>query len=186
MIAGDFDGDSKDEILGSDLPNGWTTMFHFDNNDFNWGWSDYGNNHPILPYRSTLISGDFDSDGKDEVIGFDGWSTLFHFDNQDFQWGWSTSGSNSFGGWTYPIPSNDQVLVGDIDTQDNKEEILFIQTGVNGAWATSMDLKPDQSSWTWNWSANNSYSVPFINDWSIADNSGTDSKYLLIKAEAGL
>jgi len=189
LVSGDFNGDGKDEILGSDLPNGWTTMFNFENNNFQWGWSDYGKNHAIRPYRNNLRAGDFDGDGKDEILGFHTWATLFDFENNNFQWGWSTNGGNSFGGWTYPILTTDAVLIGDIDTYDNKDEIMFIQTGSSASWATSLDLKDDQSGWNWNWSANNYnsapyISVPYMNDWSIADNSGSNTRYILIKAEA--
>lgn len=179
FVVGDFDGDGKDELLGNDF-DGWTTMFNFKNNDFQWAWSDQGD-HDIRPYKDRLMSGDFDGDGKDEILGFDNWATLFNFENNDFQWAWSTNGSDSFGGWTYPISSNDKILIGNVDNYDKKDEIMFIQTGLTAAWATSMDLKSDQSNWNWNWSADNY--IPYINDWSIFDNGGANTQYVLVKAE---
>jgi hypothetical protein len=182
LVVGDFDGDGKDEILGCDLPWGWTTRFVYSNNDFLWSWSDYGRNHSIRPYRNNLISGDFDDDGKDELLGLNSWATMFSFQNHNFLWGWSTYGSNSFSGWTYPIPSNDRILIGDIDGNDTKDEILFLQTGVGASWSTSMDLKNSQNNWNWNWSTYGT--VPYLNDWPLANNGGTDTRYLLVKAEA--
>ena len=48
--------------------------------------------------------------------------------------------------------------------------------------ATSFDLKSDQSNW--NWSANQFFSTPYINDRAINDNNGSNTRYYLIKAEA--
>lgn len=180
IIAGNFDGGNRDEIFGSPAY-GWSTMFKFENGDFQWAWSTAGANHGIRPYRN-LVAGDFDNDGKDEILGLDSWATMFHFEDNDFQWGWSTYGASTFSGWGYPLDPTDKVLIGDIDTNDTKDEILFIQRGANADWATSMDLKDDGSDWNWNWSANSNYSIPYIYDWQI--NGSKEDKYLLIKAEA--
>ena len=182
LISGDFDGDGKDEILGSDLPFGWMTMFNFEKNDFRWGWSTNGTNHPILAYRNNFIKGDFDGNGRDEFLGFSSWATLFNFQNNNFNWGWSTNGSNNFSGWNYPLPPADRLLIGSIDSQDFKDEIMFIQTGTNAAWAATKDFKTDNSGWNDNWFANPENGMPFINDWSIANGGGTNTKYHLIKA----
>lgn len=179
IIAGNFDGGDRDEIFGSP-EYGWSTMFKFENNDFHWAWSTNGANHGIRPYRN-LVSGDFDNDGKDEILGLDSWATMFHFEDNDFNWGWSTYGASTFGGWGYPLNQWDKVLIGDIDANDTKEELLFIQRGGIANWATSMDFKNDESNWDWNWSANPNYSLPYIYDWPI---NGEEGEYLLIKVEA--
>lgn len=184
LVAGDFDGDGKDEVLGADLPNGWTTMFHFDAGNFQWGWTDSGQVHSIRPYRNDLRVGDFDGDGKDEVLGFHTWATMFHFDNNNWNWGWSTGSSGSFNGWSYPLASSDQAIIGDLDVNDNKEEIMFLQRGPSAAWGVSMDLMANQSGWNWNWTANNTYAVPYINDWPIASNGSLHTHYMVVKAEA--
>ena len=183
FYAGDFNGDGKDELFGCDLPNGWTTTFKWNGSNFIWDWSDYGSNHAIRQYRTKMLPGDFDGDGKVEMLGFDGWSTLFHFDNGNWQWGWSTYGANNFSGWTYPPLSTDQILSGNLDL-DNKDELFFLQTDSPAAWATTMDLKNDQSGWNWNWSANPQYSVPFIDDWPLAANGGSNTRYYLVKAKS--
>ncbi len=183
FYAGDFNGDGKDELFGCDLPNGWTATFKWDGGNFIEDWSDYGSNHAIRPYRANMLPGDFDGDGKVEMLGFDGWSTLFHFDNGNWQWGWSTYGANSIGGWTCPPLSTDRVLAGNLDS-DNKDELFFLQTHPAAAWAATMDLKKDQSGWNWNWSANPQYGVPYIDDWSLASNGGSGTKYYLVAAKA--
>lgn len=47
-----------------------------------------------------------------------------------------------------------------------------------------MDLKNDQSGWNWNWSANSQYSVPFIDDWPLDSNGGSNTRYYLVKAKS--
>lgn len=183
FYPGDFNGDGKDELLGCGLPNGWTTSFKWNGSDFIWDWSDYGSNHGMKPYRANMLPGDFDGDGKTELLGLGAWATLFHFDASDWQWGWSNYGANNFNGWSYPLASTDAVLSGNLDA-DNKDELFFLQTHFNAGWATTMDLKNDQSNWNWNWSANPSYSVPFIDDWSLAENGGSNTKYYLVKAKS--
>lgn len=177
IIVGNFDGGDRDEIFGSPAI-GWSTMFKFENDDFQWAWSTNGANHGIRPYRN-LVTGDFDNDGKDEIIGLDSWATMFNFDDNNFNWGWSSYGASTFGGWGYPLDPTDKVLIGDIDINDTKDEILFIQRSQISEWAASMDLADNQSDWNWNWSANPNYSIPYINDWQIKG----IGEYLLIKAE---
>lgn len=183
FYAGDFNGDGKDELFGCDLPNGWTTTFKWNGSNFIWDWSDYGSNQAIRQYRTNMLPGDFDGDGKVEMLGFDGWSTLFHFDNGNWQWKWSTYGANDFNGWTYPPLTTDRILAGNLDT-DNKDELFFLQTHSTAAWSTTMDLKNDQSDWNWNWSANSQYSVPFIDDWPLAASGGSNTRYYLVKAKS--
>ncbi len=180
FYSGDFDGDGVDELLGCDLPMGRTTEFKWNGSDFIWGWSDYGTNHAIRPYRHNMLTGDFNGDGSTELLGFDNWATLFHFDGNDWKWVWSTYGVSSFAGWTYPPSFFDRILAGNIDSE-NKDELFFIQNKASAQWATTMDLNDAQSDWNWNWSANPQYSTPYINDWSLSSNGGSDTKYYLIK-----
>lgn len=190
LYAGDFNGDGKDDVLGCCLLyGGWSTIFEWNGNDFVWGyWSDFGNqNHPLYPYRTNLLLGDYDGDNKTDVLGFNSWSTYFTFGPYDWNWTWSTNGSNSFSGWSYPLSVGDVVLSGNIDN-DAKDELMFLQNSQNAAWATTMDLffKKGNYSFKWNWSGNpTSPNVPFIDDWSITPPSGAnDTRYYFIKAKA--
>ncbi|MEM7539610.1 MAG: VCBS repeat-containing protein [Chloroflexota bacterium] len=130
FYPGDFDGDGAEEILavGSGLGNNvWMTMYYFENGDWQWGWSNFGDplaGNGIYPYRNHLLVGDFDGDQKDEVLGIgndNDWMTMFYFENGDWQWGWSNAGNSAAGNGIYPYRRH--LLVGDYDG-DQKDEVL--------------------------------------------------------------
>jgi hypothetical protein len=178
MYTGDFNGDGKDEILACDLPGGWTTEFKWSGNDFVWGWSDYGN-HPLTQYRNDLYPGDYNGDGATDLVGFSSSNAEMFEYNGNWNSTWNNNGANNFGGWTFPPGANDKILTGNIDT-DAKDELVFIQTGVNASWATSFDFS--SSAWNWNWSANPMVqSGPFIDDWALNPNGATDNRYFILK-----
>jgi hypothetical protein len=191
MYAVDFTGDGKDEILGCDLTtNGFTKEIRWDaaNNNFvipagtfpAGSWVDNAS-HPIRQYRDNLITGNFDGFGGTDLLGIKSWGTLFDFKNGDWNWAWTTGSSGAFGGWGYPFGSTDKTVVGNVDS-DTKDELILLQTGSGAAWATSMDYKETApQNWNWNWSSQNGGSTPFIDDWSLADNGGSDTKYYPVK-----
>ncbi|MCP4218399.1 MAG: VCBS repeat-containing protein [bacterium] len=137
LIPGDFDGDGKDEVMG--IGTTWMTMFHFENGSWQWGWSNGGDlSLGISPYKN-LIAGDFDGDGKDEVMGIGGWMTMFHYENGSWQWGWSNYGNQSLG-----ISPYKNLIPGDFDG-DGKDELM----GVDG-WTTMFHY--ENNTWNWGWS----------------------------------
>ncbi|MDC0711700.1 VCBS repeat-containing protein [Stigmatella sp. ncwal1] len=154
--VGDFDGDGTEDILG--VSSTWMTMFHYINNDWVWGWSNYGDSaagNGIYPYRDKLIVGDFDGDGKDEVLGGTPWLTMFHFDNGNWNWGWSNYGNAQDALYPYAQQSN-YLLSGNFDIAGNsgsspvnKDEIVGV--GQNG-WITLFRLNANGSGWDWVWS----------------------------------
>ena len=168
LIAGDFDGNGVDEILGDDI-NGWTTLFKFQNDDFEWTWSDNGNSqHALRPYKGNLIVGNFDGNGADEILGDDvnGWTTLFKFQNDDFEWTWSDNGNSQHA--LRPYKGN--LIVGNFD-EDKADEILGLAT-----WATKFDF--GNNDFNWSWSTNNSKK---FSDYSV----DKDDKMFFFKSNLG-
>ncbi|MEK8019962.1 MAG: carboxypeptidase-like regulatory domain-containing protein, partial [Candidatus Parabeggiatoa sp.] len=159
-------------------------MYHYENDDWQWGWSNYGNSEAgggIYPYRNNLTIGDFDADGKDEILGLSSWATVFHFDNNDWHWGWSTYGSNSFAGWTYPL-YGDILLIGDIEHTNSNHEVMFIQQGDSARWSTVMNYADNKFNWGWsNYGGDEPNTYPFIDDWPVK---GSSTSYMLVKASA--
>jgi hypothetical protein len=177
FYAGDFDGNGKDEILGCDF-NGWTTCFGWDGSNFVWGWSDYGGANALKAYRRNMIAGDFNGDGKTELLGLGASAVMFNFTNNTWNAGWSSNGSNNIAGWAYPFASTDQIMAGNIDS-DPKTELMFIQKP--GSRALTIDFQNNQTGWN-----SNFQTYSFIGDWNTVDYTGTGSNthYLMVKARS--
>jgi hypothetical protein len=107
LHAGNFNGSGGELLLGIDA---WTTFFRFDTGKNDWEWvdSDYGKTndpaHPLSafrPYASQFMIGDFDGDGRDEILGIAGtgagsWVTLFGIRGAgSLQWLTSNSASDA-------------------------------------------------------------------------------------------
>lgn len=167
FIVGDFDGDSKDEILcyqRSDMYNCYATILNNDNNSWSWGWSNNGNDF-IGGWRlcstDKVYAGDLDGDQKDELIcaqtgGSNDWITIQNFDNNYWNTSWSNSGDNTVG--IYPYRS--KLIIGNFDF-DDKDEILGVYTSatkfdfdnnfLNLSWSTGGSTLSD---WNVNYNAN--------------------------------
>lgn len=154
LIAGDFDGDGRSELLGNGH-NGWITTFDFDFNgtDWDWSWSYSTGNcsqstSPILDYDDELYALDYNGDGTDEIFGVSLGSpkkaALLSFDPLCACSGcWTSIWTNHS---THPIINylGTKTVVVDLDA-DNDEEITFL-----GAWGTSFDYLA--GNWNWMWS----------------------------------
>lgn len=137
FIVGDFDGDGKDELLGNDTPNGWMTLFEFYGGDWHWRWSDNGDpTEQLRLYRDKLTVGDFDGNGKDDLLGRSGWTTWFAFDPVISKWIWVDSNYGNVNDPSAPMsylhPYHEGVFVaGDFDG-DGRDEVL----AESGDWIT--------------------------------------------------
>jgi hypothetical protein len=131
FIVGDFDGDGQDEVLGNDLPNGWMTMFKYENGTWNWKWSDGGNdNCGMRGFRSNLVVGNFDRDNSDELLGLNSTGVKFDYISNQFSITWTTTGSNYFSDWDIYPPTN---LYLSIKTNQNSTQQLLCIKGTLAA-----------------------------------------------------
>ncbi|WP_156026998.1 T9SS type A sorting domain-containing protein [Sporocytophaga myxococcoides] len=184
MYAINLNGDTKDEILGCDFGNGgWTTTFEWTGSNFEWRWSDYGvvSSNPFKDYRDNLRIADFDGDGVTEIMIF-GSSAIMYQPNYipstgkyTWQQKWSSGTTNRIGNWTYPLVSTDKIRICNLDG-DAKQEILFYS--ISSSKIMTMDYDNALQNWTTHYQVNS-----YIGNWPTNPNTGTDSKYLLVKAQ---
>ena len=99
---------------------------------------------------------------------------------------WSVTNGN-IGGWGIPLLSGDPVLAGDVETNDLKDEMLFINRCTNCSYATTEDYDTINHVPQWNWSNHNGgfpvATQNYIGDWLVNDNCANDVKYLFVKAD---
>ena len=144
--VGDFNGDGKDELFLARIDlrlveytsTGWKTIK---------SWSD---SHAIYPYKDFLLVGDWDGNGRDDLMGCgDNWQTSFYYDPTKKEWGWWYSNYGENQGITPYLKKKyrTKAAVGDFDN-DGKDEIFGI-----ASWATMFHY--GSGSWQWGWSTGN-------------------------------
>ncbi|OLS15506.1 MAG: hypothetical protein RBG13Loki_0871 [Promethearchaeota archaeon CR_4] len=127
IVKGDFDGDGRDELLGTDTSNVkmWDDAAH----DFALTWS-HQFYSPGGSYHELLAAGDFDGDGVDEFVFLECWNwglsidyaRWFVWDIQDKQplyesVPWDDNGNSN--AWSIP-----NIATGDVDG-DGRDEIVI-------------------------------------------------------------
>lgn len=204
-VVGDFNNDGQDDLLSIQafqntslyaqmhtFNNGnWTNLWA---NDMKEGLGKIANWD--IHFLDQFIAGKFnESDTRSYLLAFDGDGSankMLKFDQVQGKFvvtPYSTT-TGSLGGVTAnPINMTHSHIVGNIDS-DSKDEFFFVQRGANAAWAISQDLNTSMNGWNWNWVASPSGNCspyvcnPFIDDWSIADQNGINTDYMLIKAKS--
>ena len=161
--VGDFNGDSKDDLMcvqknsGMNFCNIYT--FNSQNNNWDYLWTNNGNNWigewNIGPNDLFYIA-DINGDSRSDLIccqvgGNSDWITMLRF-NQGWNRLWSNNGNPNVGVYPY----RNKLIPGNFDT-DASDEILGIST-----WATKFDF--EASNLNWNWSTYNSAK---FSDWNV-------------------
>ena len=168
LIPGKFMGNGRTQILGNE-PGGRTTLFRFINNTWIQVWTDSLIISPLSIYKDKFIAGDFNGDGRTEILGNDlpnGAMALFRWNGSDWSTIWTDNGIDSMGIYPY----RNQLVVGNFDS-DAADEIL----GMNSEAA-----KFDFSATTWNktWSTGN---TGIFSDWSTRENLSSLTEYFFVK-----
>jgi hypothetical protein len=132
FIAGDYDGDGQDELLGNALPGGAMAVFKAmppsGNGEWSWQQKWYDSNGYISgigPYRNRLNVGNFASDNSDEILGMNSsYTAVFKFVelNQPL---WTLTWEGSY----YPVIADLQISPNFIDGT----KYLFINTNYNSS-----------------------------------------------------
>ena len=146
LIPGDFNGDGKDEVILIKANGSHFTM-SFNTQTANWDILSSDTSGSInwwhININDNYVAGDFNGDGKDELIAIstNGWSHTMSYSNN--QWGYITGTSNGFIGQWNITSQNTQYLSSDFNS-DGIDEILAINPNgwthtlkmSNGTWPT--------------------------------------------------
>lgn len=158
-LVGDFDNDNKDEILAIHADGSHYTLKY---SNYHWNIIESGNNGQIkwwnLNSSDKYATGDFDGDGKDELLAtnHNGWHHTMEFDGSN--WQYIEGGNNGFIA-QWHMTSGDQFVTGDFDC-DGADELFAINS--NNGWSHTMRL--------------NSNAWP---QWQLLANSNNQGSYLL-------
>lgn len=182
IYPGDFDGDGHDEVL---LVNGSVmTLYKYFSTGWVQKWTNNANANAgdgIYNYRSVLRVGDFDGDGRDELLAHDlnpvlGTNVkMFAYRAGDFEIEWSNNGILS-NGLDHLLQRN--FIIGDFDG-DHKDEILAFKETENTFPFTQTQtttrlilIKFDESipnTWQIDWDSDNEFNYPNLNHDSFID-----------------
>jgi len=186
-FVGDFNGDNQSEILSISTINTWAAMFKFSNNKWNWTWSNNGSSlfTDAWPVNNSYkyFVGNFDGNTTDDLFSISGennWIIYLYYANNKWNWGGSNNGNNNIASWSLPFSTTDKILTGNID-YDNLSEVMFLQRGTSATSAQTSEYSG--ATLTKRWSTSD-LGDSYINDWPIADESGENTDYYLIKANS--
>jgi hypothetical protein len=154
LVSGDFDGDSKDELLAlqeGNGSNGYANLFSYTGTTFVRTWHNgYNNFIGNWQIRNTdrILVGDFDGDKKDELLCIQpntSKAQLLKYINGNWQSTWTNNASGLIDNWSMTSYAS-QYIVGDFDN-DNMDEIICF-TPSSSSIAEILHFVPAQSNFT--------------------------------------
>lgn len=171
LVAGDFDGDNYDELMLIKTNGSHYTM-KFNLQTHNWDITSSSTAGSIHWWRintasDQYIAGDYDGDGRDELLAINpnGWHHTMRFNNN--QWHYIEGGSPSNGSviayWNVTTP-NSQYISADFDN-DNKDELIAINT--DSGWSHKMNLATNGAYPQWKYTTGNAGNGKLSTQWSI-------------------
>jgi len=195
FVVGDFNGNGEDDDLFCANSTSWAVL-HFNTGSSNFSTMASGSTGSLSSpsvwvqgSNDEYIAGDFNGNGiKNELICMErsaGMKTaIIRYLSGAWHTVWTNNGNGNIGGWGIPLGTMDKVLIGDIDSPDNKDEMMFIQRCGGCGWATTEDLSSmNQPAWHW---SNHNYTGPqqdFIDNWKVNDAGGSFTNYLFIQPD---
>jgi len=164
LLSGDFNGDGIDEVMLIKANGSHYTM-KLNTTTQSWDILSSANNGKIywwnISSSNKFVTGDFDNDGKDELlaISIGGWHHTMHYDNN--QWVYlEGDGSGQIGWWN--IAAVDRYITGDFNN-DGSDELLTINS--TGGWSHTMSFNNNQ----WQWIKGNGGSGT-LGNWAVSSN----------------
>jgi len=122
FVAGDFDGDGRDEVFAVCESSGWSKLLEL--SDDCWSTLSHTSGGIIhwwyLNPGDIFVAGDFDDNGRDDMLAVaeNGWSQLMTYDGSSWQTPWANEGSGTIHLWY--LNSGDVFVAGDFDeSQDD-------------------------------------------------------------------
>lgn len=162
FIIGDFDNNGKDNLLAISTNTKWSKLFDFNGTDWQETWHNNGSGSIKgwnLNPGDQFIVGDFDKDGKDDLLCISigtKWSKLFNYNGTDWIEKWHNNGSGTIKGWNLNV--SDQFIVGDFD-KDGKDDLLCIS--ISSKWSKLLNY--NGTDWVEKWHNNGSGSIKWWN-----------------------
>jgi beta-glucanase (GH16 family) len=144
-VAGDFNGDGRDELLATNFNGAHHTMQFIGGA---WNYIEGGGNGKIDVWNingsDKYVAGDFDGDKRDELLAINpnGWHHTMKFDGANWKY-IEGSGNGKINWWN--IAAADQFLVADF--QGNKRDQLVAVS--NSGWSHLMEFSG--SGWSTDW-----------------------------------
>lgn len=151
FIAADFDGDGRSELLGVNAGTRYAHLMKYNPATESWStiWTNLGNGRIDLWNLNPgdrFVAGDFDGDGKAELLAINGatkYAHLMHYASSGWTSPWFNVGNGRIDQWY--LNTNDAYVAGDFDG-DGRSELLAINTTSkyahlmrfsSGGWNTS-------------------------------------------------
>ncbi len=179
----DYDGDGKDDLLCLQNHGGnydWATMLYYNNANADWSqaWTNSGSDwiggwHQQIAYNDRFVTGDFNFDGKDDllsmqVFGSGDWCTLQKFVSGSWSVLNTNSGNDYIGPWK--IETTDEFKSGDFNG-DGKDDLLCIRKTSGSADLFSiLNYNPSTNTWGYLYVAGNpmtNWGSDFMGGWAI-------------------
>ncbi len=151
LLAGDFNGDGVDEVLLIKPSTGAHFTMRLNAQTQNWDILSQGTNGQIywwgISANDHYVTGDFNGDGKDELLAANanGWHHTMTYANN--QWGYlEGAGNGSIAYWQ--IGTSDTFVAVDINGDGQSEVLVY---NVNNGWSHTLGFSGNQ----WQWLAGN-------------------------------
>lgn len=184
MVVGRFQSGPKNELLSISQFVNQSTAYHFTQavgGQIQLSSETINSSTPsaLLENDTRLHCGDFDGDGKDELLAFGEGVVLFALENKQWEWLWSANVYDHFIGWDYPLDlDNLTLLVGNLDTTHKEDELMVINANPKETEISIYGFNNQDKSWSEN--ETHLSKDPYLGDWPLNSEKWGNTDYKLI------